>query len=106
MPPLYGGEPLLRGYWASVGAQAAPWPGTIAACLDAAPHGFVAVVPPVGDAGATLDSELATLRGALQRGRLGSARLVTADGIRVTLHRSDRYRVWRRIAGLLEDPAA
>jgi hypothetical protein len=32
--------------------------------------------------------------------------LVTADGIRVTLRRSDRYRVWRRIAGLLEDPAA
>jgi len=106
VPPLFGGEPLLRGYWASVGADAAPWPGTLAACLDAAPDGFVAVIPPAGDAGATLVSELAALRGALQRGRLGSAMLVTADGIRVTLRRSDRYRVWRRIAGLLEDPAA
>ena len=106
VPPLFGGEPLLRGYWASVGANAAPWPGTIAACLDAAPDGFVAVAPPAGDAGAVLVSELAALRSALQSGRLGSAMLVTADGIRVTLHRSDRYRVWRRIAGLLEDPAA
>ncbi len=106
MPPLFGGEPLLRGYWASVGANAAPWPGTIAACLDAAPDGFVAVVPPVTGAGTALDSELAALRGALQGGRLGGVMLVTADGIRVTLRRSDRYRLWRRAARLLEGPAA
>ena len=106
VPPLFGGEPLLRGYWASVGATAAPWPGTIAACLDATPGGFVAAVPAADDAGTALDPELAVLRGALQRGRLDSAMLVAADGIRVTLRGSDRYRVWRRIAGLLEEPSA
>jgi hypothetical protein len=106
VPPLYGTEPLLRGYWASVSGSAEVWPGTIGACLDAAPGGFVAVVPPVSDAGASLDSELAALRDALYRGRLASAVLVTADGVRATLRRADRLRVWRRKARLLEAPAA
>jgi hypothetical protein len=106
VPPLYGAEPLLQGYWASVGGTAEAWPGTIAACLDAAPGGFVAVIPPVSDAGAALESELAVLRGALRRGRLTGAMLVTADGIRATLRRADRLRVWRRTARLLEAPAA
>jgi hypothetical protein len=106
VPPLYGAEPLLRGYWASVGGSAGPWPGTIGACLDAAPGGFVAVVPPVNDASATLESELAALRDALRRGTLARALLLTADGVRATLRRSDRLRVWRRAARLLEAPGA
>ena len=106
IPPLYGAEPLLQGYWASVGGSAEPWPGTVDACVDAAPDGFVAVVPPVSDASAALDSELAALRDALHRGKLASAVLVTADGVRATLRRSDRFRVWRRTSRLLEGPAA
>jgi hypothetical protein len=46
------------------------------------------------------------LRGALRRGRLTGATLVTTDGIRATLRRADRLRVWRRTARLLEAPAA
>lgn len=106
VPPLYGTEPLLQGYWASVGGAAEAWPGTIGACLDAAPGGFVAVVPPVSDAGEALDSGLAALRGALNRGRLTRAVLVTADGVRAMLRRADRLRVWRRTARLLDAPAA
>lgn len=106
LPPLYGAEPLLRGYWASASGRAAAWPGTIAACLDAMPGGFVAVVPAVSDASASLDAELRALRDALERGRLAGAVLVTADGVRATLRRADRLRVWRRRARLLEAPAA
>jgi hypothetical protein len=106
LPLLFGGEPLLRGYWASADASAEPWPGTLAACFDAAPGGFVAHVPPASGASAALDSDLAALRDALRRGRLDSAVLVTADGLRATLRRSDRLRVWRRKARLLEAPTA
>ncbi len=106
LPPLYADEPLLRGYWASVSGLAEPWPGSIAACLDAAPAGFVASVPPVQDRGDTLDTELAALRNALWAGRLRRVLLMSADGVRLTLQRSDRIRIWRRIAPLLEGAAA
>jgi len=106
VPPLYSGEPLLRGYWASVAGQAGEWPGTIAACLDAAPGGFVATVPHVQDVDAAPEADLAAVRDALRSGRLNRAVLISADGIRVLLRRSDRLRVWRRVAPLLEGPAA
>ncbi len=106
MPPLYGAQPLLQGYWASVGGSAEPWPGTIGACVDAAPGGFVAVVPAVSDAGGALESELAALRDAFRSRKLTSAVLISVDGVRVTLRRSDRFRVWRRTARLLEGPVA
>ncbi len=106
VPPLYSDEPLLRGYWESVSGKAGGWPGTIGACLDAAPGGFVASVSPGQDGDITLDAELAALRDALRAGLLGRVVLVAADGLHATLQRSDRLRVWRRIAPLLEDPAA
>jgi hypothetical protein len=106
LPPLYADEPLLRGYWESVSAIAESWPGTVAACLDAAPAGFVASVPPMGDRGGTLDTELAALRNALRSGRLRRVLLISADGVRATLQRSDRFRIWRRIGPLLEGAAA
>ncbi len=106
VPPLYADEPLLRGYWESVSGKAAGWPGTIGACLDAAPDGFVASIPAGQDGEAVLDTEMAAVRDALRAGRLACVVLVTADGLRATLHRSDRFRVWRRIAPLLEDATA
>jgi hypothetical protein len=106
LPPLYSDEPLLRGYWESFSGKTGGWPGTIAACLDAAPAGFVASALHGQDGGTELDSELAALRDALQSGRLKHIVLISADGLRATLRRSDRFRVWRRIAPLLKGPAA
>jgi len=105
IPPLYSDEPLLRGYWESVSGKAGAWPGTIAACLDAAPAGFVASASPGQGGDTTLDSDLAALRDALHAGRLKRVVLISADGLRATLRRSDRFRVWRRIAPLLGEAA-
>lgn len=106
VPPLFAGEPLLRGYWASVSGSIRDWPGGIEACLDSAPGGFVAAGPPVGGEGAVSHGDLAALRDALRSGRLDRAILISADGIRVTLRRADRLRFWRRTAAVLEAPAA
>jgi hypothetical protein len=103
IPPLHADDPLLRGYWHSVGATVAPWPGTIDACLDAGEGSFVADMrAEPRDAGA-LHSGLNALRDALRSGRLRRVVTVSADGIRATLRRSDRLRVWRRASPLLGD---
>ena len=106
VPPLFGGEPLLRGYWASVSGSIRDWPGDIGACLEAIPGGFVAAVPSQAGVVAVGRGDLAALRDALRSGRLDRAILISADGIRATLRRADRLRIWRRGAAVLEAPAA
>ena len=106
VPPLFADEPLLRGYWDSVAGEVDGWPGTIEACLDASPAGFVASISPGPGGDVALDAELAVLRGAVRSGGLRRVVLIAADGLRATLHRGDRIRVWRRIAPLLERAAA
>ena len=106
LPPLFADEPMLRGYWKSVSGETPGWPGSIAACADAAPAGFVASVPAAEDGDAVLEKELLALRDALRSRRLDRVVLIAADGLRATLHRSDRLRVWRRDASLLQGPGA
>ncbi|NCF22955.1 MAG: hypothetical protein GWP60_00325 [Gammaproteobacteria bacterium] len=106
VPPLYAEDPLLCGYWLSVGGTVAAWPGTISECLDAAPGGFIAEVPADPRDGGELSGDLLALRDALRSGRLGRAILISADGIRAMLKRSDRLRVWRRTSGLLGEMSA
>jgi hypothetical protein len=96
----------LRGYWESVDGSAKAWPGTIDACLDACANGFVAAVPAGSRDSAELQTGLLAIRDALRSGRLCHAVLVSADGIRATLRRSDRLRVWRRTSALLEGQSA
>jgi hypothetical protein len=103
LPPLYADDPLLRGYWLSAGASAADWPGEIETCLEAGESGFVAAMRPDTADGAALHSGLGALRDAMRSGRLRRAVVVSADGIRATLRRSDRLRVWRRTSPLLGD---
>jgi hypothetical protein len=106
VPPLYADDPLLRGYWVSVSGTAQAWPGTIGACLDATPGGFIAEIPSEPDDGAALNGELLVLRDALRSGRLRHAVVISADGLRATLRRSDRYRVWRRTSAMLDGAPA
>ena len=106
VPPLFADDSTLRGYWESVNGSAEAWPGTIDACLDACANGFVAVVPADSRDSAELQTGLLAVREALRSGRLRHAVLVSADGIRATLRRSDRLRVWRRTSALLEGHSA
>lgn len=106
VPRLYADDPLLQGYWQSVSGTVEAWPGTISACLDASEDDFVAAAPAGSRDSDELHADLLAVRNALRSGRLGRAVLVSADGIRATLRRSDRLRVWRRISALLEGPAA
>ena len=103
LPPLYADDPLLCGYWLSAAGDVGAWPGTIKDCLDGARGGFVAAVPADSrDGGAAPQSDLLVLRDALRSGRLSEAVLLSADGIRATLRRSDRLRIWRRTSPMLE----
>jgi hypothetical protein len=106
VPPLFADDSTLRGYWESVNGSAEAWPGTIDACLDACANGFVAVMPADSRDSAELQTGLLAVREALRSGRLRHAVLVSADGIRATLRRSDRLRVWRRTSALLEGHSA
>ena len=100
-PRLFADDPLLRGYWNSVGAPSAAWPGSIPACLDLVGPGFVAVLPDqVTDEKAPARA-LADLRQAIESGRIDRLHLLTEDGIRAAIRRRDRYRFWRRESKLL-----
>jgi hypothetical protein len=106
MPTLYADDPLLRGYWHSVDATVQSWPGTIDACLEAGDGDLVAAVPAGTRDSAGLHADLQAVREALRSGRLDRAVLVSADGIRATLRRSDRLRVWRRTSTLFDEPTS
>jgi len=100
-PPLFSDDPLLKGYWLSKTGVAEPWPGTIAACLEASVAGFVAVVPADDDRD-LLQHCLLELREALLTGRLSGLVLMFRDGISVNVRPHDNWRFWRRISQLLD----
>lgn len=97
-PPLYSNDPLLKGYWYSKTGVTADWPGSIDECLEASVAGFVAQ-PVAGDAD-RVARYLHQLRGALNSGRLRAVTLIFGRRSQVQLHRSDRWKVWRRSSGL------
>jgi hypothetical protein len=98
LPVLFADDPLFKGYWRSVPAAVAGWPGDLDACLKASPQGFVAV-PPGGkqpDGAAAIDTHLSVLRRMLQRGRLRAVTVLFADGLRADRGCWDTLRLWRR----------
>jgi hypothetical protein len=101
-PPLFGDDPLLKGYWYSKTGVVAAWPGTIAQCLEASVSGFVAVVSKSADDDECLHSCLAELRAALKSDRLSSLTLIFRDGIKVEIVKQHSLRFWHRSSPLLE----
>jgi hypothetical protein len=103
-PPLFGDDPLLKGYWYSKTGVVASWPGTIAQCLEASVGGFVAVVSKLSESAddECLHSCLTELRAALKSGRLSSLTLIFRDGIKVEVVKQHSLRFWRRNSPLLE----
>lgn len=108
LPALYADDPLFRGYWLSASAEVADWPGSLPACLEASPAGFVAVLPEheLAHIDAAMLSHLADLRRLLKRGTLRAVTIVSGDGLRVDMSRWDALRLWRRNSGLFGQDAA
>ena len=106
LPHLFTGDPLFKGYWASAGAEAHDWNGDLAACLDSSRGRFVAVLPelPSPDSADVLQQVLWNVRENLRRGDLRSVSMLFRDGLRATVRRLDRFRVWRNSNALLERP--
>ncbi len=102
-PPLFADDPLLTGYWYSNTGVAAPWPGSISACLEASVSGFVAVVAESVNDAESLESCLAELRDALKLGRLSRLTLIFRDGIKVNVEKRDSLRFWGQRSSLLDD---
>lgn len=101
-PPMFCGEPLLRGYWLSRTAVVERWPGSIAACLEASLAGFVAV-PEIDPADvAAIEAIIEELRTALRAERISQVKIFAADGIEAVITPGDRWRIWRRGSSLLE----
>jgi len=98
LPALFTGDPVFKGYWQSVQAPVADWPGDLGACLKVSPSGFVAVLPNEerADGAGAIDANLSVLRRMLQRGRLRRATVLFADGLRADRGRWDALRLWRR----------
>lgn len=101
-PPLFADDPLLHGYWLSRSARASAWPGSAAACADAAGGAFVAAPPiPEGDV-AGLEACLRELREVLAARTCDTLVLAFRDGLEARVRRGDGMRIWRRHAGLLD----
>ncbi len=104
LPPLFGHDPQLKGYWYSHDAQVQPWPGNVEACVDASEGGFVAVSGEGDEDDKFLEHTLGELRRALGAGRFDRLVLLFRDGIRADLKRRDAVRFWRRDNPLLDAP--
>lgn len=110
LPPLFGDDPLLKGYWHSNLGVAEPWAGAsgvdgIRRCLQLSVGGFVAVVPEALQDTDYLEGCLRELRAAIRERRLSSLTLIFRDGIEVEVLDQHRFRLWHRRDPLLDETA-
>lgn len=101
LPPMFGDDPLLKGYWESCTGVVAPWPGNFKECLEFALKDFVVITPQTGGAGDALGMYLAELQAMLNSGRLDRLQLLFRDGLTARFGPFDRFRFWRRSSALL-----
>lgn len=99
--PLFGDDPIFKGYWESCTGVIEKWTGKFAQCLDLAVGGFVVITP---DARNTRDAAgndrladyLRQLREHLRRGHINQLTLLFRDGLCVEISRFDLLKFWRR----------
>ncbi len=101
LPPFFGAEPLLQGYWESCTGVIEPWPGNFARCLEIAAKDLVVVTPAGTGDGDVLAQHLDELRWLLRRGRLDRLVLLFRDGLSARYARFDAFRYWRSVSPLL-----
>ncbi len=102
LPPLFSDDPLLAGYWERGTSVSYQWPADIEACLQESANGFVAVAPDLVDDIPFLEHCIAIMIRALASGALSNVILLSRDGIRADLGRTDGLYFWRRDTSLLE----
>jgi hypothetical protein len=101
LPPLFGDDPLFKGYWESCTGVTEPWPGNFARCLDIAIKDLVVVTPASSKGGDLLATYFEELRELLKTGRLNKLVLLFRDGLTAEVGRFDAFRLWRRLSELL-----
>ena len=90
LPPLLGDDPLLRGLWSACAAEHHGWPGSIE---SAATRGVV-IVPENDDL--SPDDRIDSVKRLFDASQASTLKLLTRDGVAVTLRRADRFKFWRR----------
>ena len=98
-PPLLSEDPTLRGYWLSAGGEIGDWPGSLTACAETAPRGFVCAVPDrwmsQDEHVAFLWSLLSDARRILHEGPFRQVTLLFRDGLTARVRRRHAWRIWR-----------
>ena len=101
LPPFFGREPLLQGYWESCTGVIEPWPGNFTKCLEIARKDLVIVTPAETGDGDALGKYLDELRSLLSKGRLDRVVLLFRDGLSARFTRFNAFRFWRPVSPLL-----
>ncbi len=91
LPPLISDDPLLRGFWSACGASASGWTDPPLAVFSG---GGIAVVPE--DDALDISDRLEALQSAFADGTSRELRVLTRDGVDLSLSRGDRWKFWRR----------
>ena len=96
--PLFGNDPLFKGYWLSRTGLAQPWPKNFESCTRLTEDGFVAVTPEITVDGQpeAPDRYLQELKDLLKSKKINRLTLLFRDGLRIDLKARDAYRLWRR----------
>lgn len=107
LPPLYGDDPLLKGFWYSRGASAGDLGRSLEDAVTDARSRFVAM-PSARSIAASggVEPLLNEMRSLLGRGSVRSLMLLFADGVTVVRSRRHGLRVWRKSCGLSGDRRA
>lgn len=100
--PLFGGDPLFKGFWLSRTGIVEDWSGNFDACIKLAVKGFVAITPEPGTGDTeSVDSYLGQLKRLLSAGKIGQLTVLFRDGLRAEIKAIDTYRFWSRESSLL-----
>jgi len=101
--PLFGNDPLFRGFWHSRTGIVEDWSENFEACITLAVKGFVAITPDdLSSEAAPVDHYLRRLKALQADGKIGRLTLLFRDGLRAEINAIDAWRIWRRESPLLK----
>ncbi len=100
--PLFGDDPLFKGFWFSRTGIVEDWSDDFEACIELAVKGFVAIAPDTqGSEAVPVDHYLRCLKALQAGGKIGRLTLLFRDGLCAEINAIDARRFWRRESPLL-----